>query len=66
MNNEVDIEGIRQACRLARMILDEARKLVKVGQTTDEIDRRVHELTIAHDAYPSPLNYYAFPKSICT
>jgi methionyl aminopeptidase len=26
----------------------------------------VHELTIENDAYPSPLNYYGFPKSVCT
>ena len=65
VNTEADVEGIRKACRLAQVILDEAVKLVKVGQTTDEIDRRVHELTVAHDAYPSPLNYYGFPKSLC-
>jgi len=26
----------------------------------------VHEATIRRDAYPSPLNYYNFPKSVCT
>lgn len=26
----------------------------------------VHEATIARNAYPSPLNYYNFPKSCCT
>ena len=36
------------------------------GVTTDEIDRVVHEATIARGAYPSPLNYYNFPKSVCT
>ena len=64
-NNE-EIEGIRQSCKLARYILDEAHKLVKPGITTDEIDQLVHELTIKNEAYPSPLNYYEFPKSVCT
>ena len=27
---------------------------------------QVHEATIAAGAYPSPLNYYSFPKSLCT
>lgn len=34
--------------------------------TTDEIDVFVHELTIKNNAYPSPLNYKGFPKSVCT
>ena len=34
--------------------------------TTEEIDRLVHRLTVAHGAYPSPLNYRGFPKSVCT
>lgn len=38
----------------------------KVGITTDEIDRFVHSETIKANAYPSPLRYAAFPKSVCT
>jgi len=34
--------------------------------TCDEIDKFVHERTIELGAYPSPLNYRQFPKSICT
>lgn len=34
--------------------------------TTDEIDWVVHEFIIENDAYPSPLNYHNFPKSLCT
>lgn len=26
----------------------------------------VHEFTIQHGAYPSPLRYHHFPKSVCT
>lgn len=32
----------------------------------DEIDRIVHEATIEAGAYPSPYNYFNFPKSVCT
>ena len=64
--NEEEIEGIRLACKIGRIVLDEAHKAAKVGVTTDEIDRIVHELTIENDAYPSPLNYWGFPKSVWT
>jgi len=38
----------------------------QVGVSTDEIDRILHEAIIANGAYPSPLNYMGFPKSVCT
>lgn len=60
------IEKIKRACRLGREVLDIAAAMVKPGVTTDEIDRVVHEATIEREAYPSPLNYYGFPKSCCT
>ena len=34
--------------------------------TTLDIDVLVHDFIIRHDAYPSPLNYRGFPKSVCT
>ena len=40
--------------------------LPDTGITCDELDRIVHEATIARNAYPSPLNYHQFPKSFCT
>uniref|UniRef100_A0A7S0ZCV3 Methionine aminopeptidase n=1 Tax=Timspurckia oligopyrenoides TaxID=708627 RepID=A0A7S0ZCV3_9RHOD len=64
--SESEIVAMRKVCRLAREVLDEAASVVKVGVTTDEIDKIVHEACIARDSYPSPLNYYHFPKSCCT
>jgi methionyl aminopeptidase len=43
-----------------------AGQLVAPGVTTDEIDIAVHDLCIERGCYPSPLNYGAFPKSVCT
>ena len=60
------IECMKVSCRLGRECLDEAGKAIEVGVTTDEIDRIVHEAAIERDCYPSPLNYYNFPKSCCT
>jgi len=40
--------------------------MIRVGITTEEIDKAVHDFIISQDAYPSPLNYYGFPRSCCT
>ncbi|KAL7552498.1 hypothetical protein ACHAWF_015745 [Thalassiosira exigua] len=61
-----EIEKMRAAGRCAREVLDLAGREVRPGITTDEIDRIVHEATVARGAYPSPLNYHNFPKSCCT
>eukprot|EP00808_Paulinella_micropora_P003342 g30968.t1 len=66
INSAQEIEGIREACRIGREILDIAGHMVRPGVTTEEIDRVVHEETIKRGAYPSPLNYHHFPKSCCT
>lgn len=52
--------------QLAREVLDEGVKAIDVGVTTDEVDRVVHEASVERECYPSPLNYYKFPKSCCT
>jgi len=61
-----DIERMRIAGRIAREVLDIAVSKAKVGISTDEIDKIVHEETIKRNSYPSPLNYNGFPKSCCT
>ncbi|XP_012251692.2 methionine aminopeptidase 1D, mitochondrial isoform X2 [Athalia rosae] len=60
------IESMRHSCILARQILNEAGRYLKAGLTSDELDKRLHCLIINNGAYPSPLNYRGFPKSICT
>jgi methionyl aminopeptidase len=57
---------MKKACKLARNILKQAGESLRVGITTNEIDQLVYDLSLAHDAYPSPLNYRGFPKSVCT
>lgn len=64
-----ELEGecnLRYATRMGREVLDEGGKALRVGVTTDEIDRVIHEACMERDCYPSPLNYYNFPKSVCT
>lgn len=64
--NDEEKEAMKVSCKLGREVLDEAAKAIAVGVTTDELDRVVHEACIERDCYPSPLNYYNFPKSCCT
>ncbi|KAJ7345644.1 hypothetical protein JRQ81_001594 [Phrynocephalus forsythii] len=66
IKNEDQIQGLRQACQLARHVLLLAGKSLKVGMTTEEIDGMVHHEIIRRNAYPSPLGYGSFPKSVCT
>ncbi|GJJ77940.1 methionyl aminopeptidase [Entomortierella parvispora] len=66
INTPETIQKARKAGQLAKKILELGGTLVKAGVSTDEIDRVLHEAIIANGAYPSPLNYMGFPKSVCT
>ncbi len=57
---------LRQAAKLARKMLEFSLKLAQPGMSTDDIDRLAHDEIVRNGAYPTPLNYYGFPKSICT
>jgi methionyl aminopeptidase len=63
--NPKQIEKMRAACRLGREALDFAGRMVKPGVTGEEIDAAVHDFIVSRGGYPSPLNYYNFPKSLC-
>ncbi|CAN6598292.1 methionine aminopeptidase 1 [Trichomonascus vanleenenianus] len=60
------INTMRKVSKLAREVLDIAAAAARPGITTEEIDEIVHNACMERDAYPSPLNYYLFPKSVCT
>ena len=60
------IERMRRAGRAAGEILATVGAAVAPGVTTDELDALCHEECIKRGGYPSPLNYGAFPKSLCT
>jgi len=60
-----DLECMREACRLGREVLDIAGMYPKAGVTGDAIDRIVVQACIDRKIYPSPLNYFKFPKAVC-
>jgi methionyl aminopeptidase len=61
-----EIELMRKVSRLAAETLLVVGEKIRVGMTTAEIDRIVHEDTLKRGARPAPLNYKGFPKSVCT
>ena len=66
------VAGMRVAGRLGSEVLDMLTPHVRVGATTDQLDKLAHDYIVQEQhATPAPLNYappgYApYPKSICT
>ena len=61
------IEKMRIAGRLAAEVLEMIEPYVKVGITTNELDKICHDYIVnEQQAIPAPLEYHGFPKSICT
>lgn len=61
-----ELAAMRRAGAIAAEVLIHAGKFVEPGITTDKIDEIVHSESLRRGAYPSPLNYRGFPKSVCT
>jgi methionyl aminopeptidase len=72
IKNEVDIEKMRVAGRLASEVLDFITPHVKPGITTGELDKLCHDYMVnVQKTIPAPLNYappghVPYPKSICS
>ncbi|MGO9006416.1 MAG: type I methionyl aminopeptidase [Beijerinckiaceae bacterium] len=59
-------EAMRKAGRLTAEALDILVAYVRPGVTTEFLDNLVFDFATAHGAYPAPLNYRGYRKSICT
>ena len=67
IKTEDEIVKMRVAGRLAADVLTMIEPYIKPGVTTEELDRICHDYIVNHQgAIPAPLNYYGYPKSICT
>ena len=60
------IDGIRESGKINTAVLDYVQEHIRAGVSTAKIDQWVHEETIRMGAFPAPLNYEGFPKSVCT
>ncbi len=61
-----EIEQMRVACTMAAETLLLVGEKIRAGMSTEDINTLVHEDTVRRGAYPAPLNYKGFPKSVCT
>ena len=66
LHGQEDFEGMRKAGRLAAAALDMLLPHVTPGVTTQRLDDIVFDFAMAHGAYPAPLDYRGYRKSICT
>ncbi|WP_026596059.1 type I methionyl aminopeptidase [Methyloferula stellata] len=58
--------AMREAGRLTAEALDLLTEHVKPGVTTEFLDDLVFDFALANGAYPAPLDYRGYRKSICT
>jgi methionyl aminopeptidase len=66
-----EVEKMRVVGRFAASLLDLVEGMIRPGVTTGEIDRAVHEATLARGGVSAPLGYpqggaHPFPRHCCT
>jgi len=61
-----EVNALRVASQMAAETLLKVGDMIRPGITTEDINRFVHDDTVRQGAYPAPLNYQGFPKSVCT
>jgi methionyl aminopeptidase len=61
-----DFEAMRRVGRLVAEALDMLIEHVRPGVSTNALDKLVFDFAMDHDAYPAPLDYRGYRKSICT
>lgn len=62
----MNLDKMRIAGHLAAKTLEEVEKFIKPGISTEDINIICHNFIIKNNARPGALNYYGFPKSVCT
>ncbi len=59
------IAGIRKSSILAANTLQFAKKQIKAGMTSEELDDLIYEYITKHNGIPATLGYMNYPKSSC-
>jgi methionyl aminopeptidase len=65
ITKERDLEDMRAACRVARLVLDEVSDFIQPGRSTREVDLYAAERMKAHGARSAFLNYRNYPCHAC-
>jgi methionyl aminopeptidase len=68
LHDHTSIQRMKYAAQTARQLLDCicSPSIVQVGTTTEQVNKLLHNAALKAGAYPSPLNYMGFPKSVCS
>lgn len=66
LKSKEQIEGIKESSKINIAVLDYVAENIRIGMSTEEIDRLVYEKTTQMGGIPAPLGYEGFPKSVCT
>lgn len=61
-----EIQAMRETCKLAAKTLHYLGQNLRIGMSTDDIDKLCHQYMINRGAIPATLGYHGFPKSLCT
>ncbi|MCX8082579.1 MAG: type I methionyl aminopeptidase [bacterium] len=60
-----EIEKIRVACRICKLILIELGEMIKEGITTYDIEKKAEKLFKKHKVVPAFKNYRGYPAMLC-
>lgn len=66
IHTQDEFEKMKKTGSIAAKTLQFITPHIKPGVTTNQINQLCHDFIIANHAYPAPLNYKGFPKSVCT
>lgn len=66
IKSQTELQKMYRAGQLAARTLQYVGQLVQPGRSTQFLNDKAHAYILSWGAYPSPLNYRGFPKSICT
>jgi methionyl aminopeptidase len=63
--DEKAFEGLKKAGLLAYQTLEYIAPHIKVGVSTEALDKLIHDFIIQNNAVPATLGYRGYPKSCC-
>lgn len=66
LKTKEQIAGIKESSKINIAVLDYVAENIRIGMSTEEIDRLVYEKTTQMGGIPASLGYDGFPKSVCT
>lgn len=61
-----EIEIMKESCKMAAKTLHFLGKNLKIGMSTEDINKMCHQYTINRNGIPATLGYHGFPASLCT